>query len=259
MQRKLEYERQLESRDEIALHYARTVPRVRARQSGRFRREHQHVRRNDQERLPAVGRGRQGRDDRRPVGSLRRWRRTATVSSSSTTGAATKASPAPPSFRIVEFASLGTPDRARRAARAARVDQGDPHGDADRPRRTDRARRALLAHLDSDLGDRADASRRPARLREPAHRHAGSTSSARSSSTCCTATASTSCRASSRRASSGSCAGLVIPHAIAIGLVLAALRSPAVAVRRCFARWQQAKATAAPDEDARRATSAARC
>ena len=186
----------------------------------------------------------QGRDDGRALGARSRMPPTATVSSCWRTAAATKASPAPPNTAIVEFEQARAPDRARRAARAADVDQGDPDrrrcSSLDGPRR---ARRAVLAALGADLGARADAARGPARLRESAHRDARSTSSPRRSCTCSTATASTSCRASSRRASSDFWAGLVIPHAIALGVVFLLFRPPAVARSDCFsapaARWRQ--------------------
>ena len=106
-QRKLEFERQLEQRDEVGVLSPGPLPRVQARRARRVRREHQSDRRPHPQRVPAFGRRRQGHDDGRPPGPPRGDCPTATASSCWRTAAATKASPGPPNTRSIEFDKLG--------------------------------------------------------------------------------------------------------------------------------------------------------
>ncbi len=119
-QRKLEYERQLESRDDIARRHAGAVPRVPAREPRRVRRKHQSVRQHDPQRLPALGRGQAGRDHRRARAASSRTCRTATASSCSRTAAATRASPARPTTASSSSRSSAGASSRPRCARCRR-------------------------------------------------------------------------------------------------------------------------------------------
>ena len=167
-QRKIEFERQLESRDDIALVTPGLFREFSRREPRRVRREHQPAEQHRAERVPALGRGQAGRDDgrraraargdaeRRPLhragarpplpGHARDAPITGSSSSSSSDGASSPARSA----------------RCRRPRRRFRPPA------LRRRRRPRRARRAVLAHLGADLGAGADAARRAARLRQSA-------------------------------------------------------------------------------------------
>ncbi len=203
-QRKLEFERQLESRDEIALlspglfrEFRRANLVVYLESINTFDGTIRNIF------LHSVDEGKDVTTVA-PLGLAAGRPQTATASSSSTTAAATKARPAAP--------NTGSSNSAGSAAASSRPScaRCRPRPRRSRRRRCssldgqDRARRAVLAAVGADLGADADAARRPAGARQsadgplvqPDRRGAFSTSS--------TATASTSCRASSPRASSAS-------------------------------------------------------
>ena len=119
-------------RDRVA--DARTLPRVPPRQSGGLRREHQHVRRHHPQRLPAFGRGRQGRHHGRAVGIAagRRQRRPVHRAGRRAPVRRQAGQHRIPHRRV---RAARAPDRAGRAAGAADVDQGDPDRHAHRARR----------------------------------------------------------------------------------------------------------------------------
>ena len=106
--------------------HARAVQGIPPRQPRRLRRKHQLLRRHDPQRLPALGRRRQGRDDRRALrlsAGRAEWR------------PFHRAQGRPPLRRQAadgripgrsNSRSSGAPDRAGRSARTAAVDEGDP-------------------------------------------------------------------------------------------------------------------------------------
>ena len=167
-QRKLEFERQLETRDELAFvtpGLFREFPRAQLvvflesinTFDGTIRNVFLH---SIDERKDVTTLARSGRSRRRP---------TARATSCSRTAGATKASPAAADFRIVEFERLGRViEPARRARCRCRARRSRPTR-CSRSTAT-RARRAVLATVGADPRVRADAARDPAVARQPAPR-----------------------------------------------------------------------------------------
>ncbi len=169
-QRRLEYERQLESRDEITLltpglfrEFGRANLVVFVESINTFDGTIRNVF------LHSVDEGKDSTTVARS-GIASGEPRTATASSCSTDGRRYEGKPGTADYQIVEFGSLGRRIEPAELRALPASTKAIPTATLIAPRRPRRAGRALLAPLGADLGVRADAARGPARLRESADR-----------------------------------------------------------------------------------------
>jgi lipopolysaccharide export system permease protein len=170
MQRKLEYERQLESRDEIALitpglfrEFGRANLVVFVESVNTFDGSIKNVfLQSVEDGKDATTVARSGALQVAPNGD-----RFIVLDD----GRRYEGKPGSADFRVIEFGTLGRRIEPAELRALPSSTKAIPTADADGPRRADGARGALLADLDSHRVDRADVPRRPLGLREPAHRH----------------------------------------------------------------------------------------